>query len=90
MCRDDKKRDPLPQESASLEEVADFWGAHDTTDYIDAFVDADVTFDISRRHYEVGVREDTFELLTKHAVSLNIPMQKIVDEALRKDLVSTP
>jgi len=88
MCHNDKKRDPLPHESASLEEVADFWGTHDTIDYADAFVDADVTFDISCRHYEVEVQKDTFELLAKRAVSLNIPVRKIIDEALRKDLVS--
>ncbi len=42
MGQENKKRDPLPDESSSLMDVADFWSAHDTTDYADAFVDADV------------------------------------------------
>ena len=88
MGHDDKDRDPLPDESASLEEVADFWATHDTTEYADAFVDVNVTFDIKQRHYQVEVQKDTFELLAKRAASLNMPVQKIIDEALRKELVS--
>jgi len=32
MSHDDKDRDPLPDESASLEEIASFWATHDTTE----------------------------------------------------------
>jgi hypothetical protein len=88
MRHDNKKRDPLPDESSSLEEIAEFWSTHDTTDYADAFVDVNVTFDIRKRHYQVDVQKDTFELLAKRAASLNMPVQKIIDEALRKELVS--
>jgi len=88
MRPDNKKRDALPNNSASLEEVADFWATHDTTEYADAFVDVNVTFDIRKRHYQVEIQKDTFELLTKRAASLNMPVQKIIDEALRKELVS--
>ncbi|QCQ22332.1 CopG family antitoxin [Desulfoglaeba alkanexedens] len=90
MRHSDKERDPLPDESASLEEVADFWATHDTTEYADAFVDVDATFDIRERHYQVEVQKDTFELLAKRAASLNMPVQKIIDEALRKELISAP
>jgi hypothetical protein len=88
MRHDNKKRDPLPDESASLEEIADFWATHDTTEYAEAFVDVNVTFDIKQRHYQVEIQKDTFELLAKRAASLNMPVQKIIDEALRKELAS--
>ena len=88
MRHDNKKRDPLPDKSASLEEIADFWATHDTTEYADAFVDVNVTFDIKQRHYQVEVQKDIFELLAKRAASLNMPVQKIIDEALRKELAS--
>ncbi len=90
MGHDDKDRDPLPDKTASLEEVADFWASHDTTEYADAFMDANVTFDIRQRHYQIDVPKDTFELLERRAASLNMPVQKIIDEALRKELVSAP
>jgi len=86
MRHDNKKRDPLPDESASLEEIADFWAKHDTTEHADAFVDVNVTFDIKQRHYQVEIQKDTFELLAKRAAFLNMPVQKIIDEALRKEL----
>jgi len=88
MRHDHKKRDPLPDKSASLEELADFWATHDTAEYADAFVDVNVTFDIKQRHYQVDIQKDTFELLAKRAAFLNMPVQKIIDEALRKELVS--
>ncbi len=51
MKHKDRALDPLPDESASLQEIADFWDTHDTTDYEDAFVTVDAEFDIRRRHY---------------------------------------
>jgi hypothetical protein len=90
MGHDDKDRDPLPDETASLEDVADFWATHDTTEYADAFVDVKVTFDIRKRHYQVDVQKDTFELLAKRAAAVNMPVERIIDEALRKELVSAP
>jgi len=32
-----KRVEPIPEEFASYEEAAEFWDAHDTTDYPDAF-----------------------------------------------------
>jgi hypothetical protein len=29
-----KKTDPVPKEFSSYEEAAEFWGTHDTTDYL--------------------------------------------------------
>ena len=89
MRHGDKERDPLPDESATEDEVADFWDTHDTTDYADAFIDADVSFDIRRRRYEIEVQEDMFELLAKRAELLNKPVAKIVEDALRRELVGS-
>ena len=86
---DDRGRDPLPGESATVDDVAEFWDAHDTMDYEDAFTDADVTFDIRRRRYEIEVREDTFALLARRAASLDEPIAKLVDDVLRKEIVGS-
>ena len=87
MSPGDRDRDPLPDASASVDDVAEFWDTHDTTDYEDAFIDTDVTFDIRRRRYEVEVQEDTFVLLTRRAASLNQPVAKLIEDALRKEAV---
>ncbi len=82
-------RDPLPGESASIEEIAEFWDTHDTTDYEDAFVPADVEFDIGSHHFEVEVREDIFEALRKRSARLRSPVEVILDGLLRKELLTT-
>jgi hypothetical protein len=61
---------------------------HDTTEYADAFVDVNVTFDIKQRHYQEEIQKEIFELLAQRAPSLNMPVQKIIDEVLGKELVS--
>ncbi len=87
MQHNDHGRDPLPDESASLQEIADFWDSHDTTDYEDAFVTADAEFDIRRRHFEVEVKEDVFQALRHRAARLSVPVDEILDQLLRKDLL---
>ena len=89
MKLDDRGRDSLPGESATVDDVAEFWDTHDTMDYEEAFTDADVTFDIRRRRYEVEVREDTFALLAKRAASLDEPIAKLVDDVLRRAVVGS-
>ena len=43
-----KKRDPLPEHFASLEEAAEFWETHDSADYNEYFTPVDVEVDIER------------------------------------------
>ena len=44
-----KSRDPLPEHFASLEEAAEFWDTHDSSDYEEYFVDVDVEVDLKTR-----------------------------------------
>ncbi len=87
MQHNDRDRDPLPDESASLQEVAEFWDNHDITDYNDAFVTVDAEFDIRRRHFEIEVREDVFQALRQRASNLSVPVEEFLDQLLRKDLI---
>jgi len=89
MNHGDRKRDPLPDESATNDELSDFWDTHGTTASVGAFTDADVTFDIRRRRYETVVQEPMFELLAQRAASLDRPVASIVEDALRQKLVGS-
>jgi len=44
-----EKREPIPDEFASCEEAAEFWDTHDTTDYPEAFSDAEIGVDLNGR-----------------------------------------
>lgn len=87
MQRQEEERDPLPDESASLEEIAEFWGSHDTTDYEDDFATVAAEFDIRKRHYEVEVREDVFQALRQRSSRLQTSVEEILDQMLRRELL---
>jgi predicted DNA binding CopG/RHH family protein len=82
----DKKIDPLPDEFASLEEAAEFWDTHDTTDYPEAFEDVEMEVELKTRHYEVEVEADLFALLREEAKKNGVPVKRLVSELLRKQL----
>ncbi len=77
-------KDPLPPEGASLEEIAAFWDEHDTTDYPDAFVSADATFDIRHKHYEIEIREDVYQAAQQRSEKERISMSDLIDAVLRE------
>lgn len=83
----DEERDPLLDESASLEEVAEFWDTHDTADYEDAFVTVDAEFDLKQRHFEVELKEDVFNALRQRAARLHVTVDDMLDDLLRNDLL---
>lgn len=83
----ERARDPLPDESASMEEIAEFWDTHDTTDYEDAFETVEAEFDLRKRHFEVEVKEDVFQALRARAERLRVPVEEILDNLLRNDLL---
>ena len=43
MARNRVARDPLPDDSATIEELAEFWELHDVTDYDDILTSVDMT-----------------------------------------------
>jgi hypothetical protein len=55
MKKKGKKVDPIPDKFASYEEAGEFWDTHDTTDYLDVFVDADVEVRLKGRRFEIDI-----------------------------------
>lgn len=89
MKRDGKSRDPLPSRTASAEEVGAFWDTHDTTDYEDVFVTVDAEFDLRRRRYEVEIREDIYQAARERSEIQHVPVDEVIDEVLRRQLLAT-
>lgn len=87
MSHTDPARDPLPSESASLAEIAEFWDTHDTTDYADAFVTVDAEFDIRACRHEVEIKDDVYEAASRRSAALHIPVAQLIDGVLRKSLI---
>lgn len=84
MSSKEKLVDPIPAEFASYEEAANFWDAHDTTDYSDIFEVVPVQADLKRRHFEVEVDEDLIRVLAPRAHERGIAVGRLVNEMLRE------
>jgi len=51
MSENKKRRDPIPESFASIEEAAEFWDSHSTADYEDQMRDV---------HFDVNIQQRTF------------------------------
>lgn len=49
------KREPIPEHFKSAEEAGSFWDVHDLAEYWDQTKKADLTFNLKRRHYLIGI-----------------------------------
>lgn len=81
-----KALDPIPEEFASYEEAAAFWDTHDTTDYPEAFTTVPVKAELRRRRYEVEIEQELLGVLRKQASKKKIPMKRLVNDMLRRQL----
>ena len=79
--------DPLPENFASIEEAAEFWETHDTTNYPDAFRDVELgAAELRQRHYEVEIEPDLLDLLRERAQIAGISISSVVSSIVRKQL----
>ena len=56
-----KVSDPIPETFATEKEAGEFWDTHSLADYEEFLEPADLTFEITKRTFEVQVSEDVFE-----------------------------
>ena len=76
--------DPIPEEFASYEEAAEFWDAHDTTDYPDSFETVEAQTELKTRRFEVEIDADLMPVLSKQAQSRGVKVSRLVSEMLRE------
>ncbi|HBB94237.1 MAG TPA: hypothetical protein DC054_02505 [Blastocatellia bacterium] len=81
-----KRRDPLPEQFASLEEAAEFWDTHDSGDYDEYFVSVDCKVELKKRSLQIdGV---LYEKLQSLARKKRIPPDTLVNRWIREKLRS--
>ena len=81
-----KAIDPIPDEFASYEEAAEFWDAHDTTDYPESFETVPVQAKLETRRFEVEIDADLMPDLSKQAQSRGVKVSRLVSEMLREKM----
>jgi CopG antitoxin of type II toxin-antitoxin system len=58
-----KGRDPLPEHFGNAEEAAEFWDAHDSTDYEEYMSEADCRVSVKRRAYMISLDGELYRKL---------------------------
>ena len=83
-----KQIDPIPEKFASYEEAAEFWDAHDTTDYPDAFRTVAVEAKFRKRHYEIEIDADVVRTLQRLAQQKGVTLSYLASNLLRQLIIS--
>ncbi|MGH9847533.1 MAG: CopG family antitoxin [Blastocatellia bacterium] len=74
-----RKRDPLPEHFASLEEAAEFWDTHDSADYEEFMRDVECKVDLKSRQYLISLDGDLFRKVSSIAQAKGISSETLVN-----------
>lgn len=83
-----KPVDPLPEEFASLEEAAEFWDTHDTTDYEEFMRDVEFEVDLKARTHLLPIEGSIYDEVRAIAKKKRIPADKLVSRWIKEKLRS--
>ena len=83
-----KKRDPLPEHFASLEEAAEFWDTHDTVDYEEFMRDVEFDVDLKPRTHLVTIEGRVYDRVRAVAKKRRVPIDKLVSRWIEEKLRS--
>jgi len=83
---DKNKIEPTPDNFESYEAAAEFWDAHDTTDYLDEFRTVEANTELRARHFEVEIDESVAKVLQTQAKAQGVNMDDLASHLLRQQL----
>ncbi|MBM3238106.1 hypothetical protein FJZ31_17585 [Candidatus Poribacteria bacterium] len=75
------KRDPIPENFASIEEAADFWETHSLADYWD--VTKEVHFDVNLKP---RIDEDILQKVKKIASQNGVSVETLINQWLKEKI----
>jgi len=85
--RKERKVEEIPEEFKTYEEAAEFWDAHDSTNYKHLLEEVKMEVDIQKRHYLIEIDKDTAKVLHENAQRKGISASSLASEILQKQLV---
>ncbi|MBI5029162.1 MAG: hypothetical protein HZB51_01445 [Chloroflexi bacterium] len=86
MAKNKKRRDPIPQNFKSVEELQEFWDTHSIADYDDVFQDAHFDVDLRSRTNLVAVEPTLMQELVKRSHAMGVSTETLVNLWLSKQL----
>jgi len=79
MDENNQKRDPIPDESATIEEIIAFWDVHSTADYEDEMEDVDMEIDVHEEVYIVRLVPELAGLIGRKAKARGVTTETLVN-----------
>lgn len=81
-------RDPIPDASANVEAIIQFWDTHSTADYEDEMEDVPFEFDLQEEVYTVALVPDLVDLLASKAKAKGVATETLVNLWLAQRLAA--
>lgn len=84
MQKNNRKREPIPDQFASIEEAAEFWDTHDLTDYEDVWHHVDFKVKLRRKsHLQVELEPQIANEFAKRARAKKMRLDALVNRVLK-------
>ncbi len=83
-----KKRDPIPESFASIEEAADFWDRHDFADYADQLREVRFKADLQRRTYLTALEPELAKKVSAYAATQGVGSETLINIWLTERLTA--
>ena len=74
-----KKRDPMPDETADIETIIAFWDTHSTADYEDEMEDVDFEIDLQEEIYVVRLIPELADIIGRNAKARGMSTETLVN-----------
>lgn len=88
MARNNKKRDPIPDQFNSVEQAAEFWDSHDLADYWDLTREVEFEVDIQRRVFLTTLESGLAKRLTECARRQGLSTETLINVWLSEKLAA--
>lgn len=74
-----KKRDPMPDETADIEKVIAFWDTHSTADYDDEMEDVEFEIDLQEEIFIVRLIPELADIIGRNAKARGVSTETLVN-----------
>lgn len=88
MDKNETRRDPLPDSSASLNELIEFWDNHSTADYEDETEKVNFAIDLQGEGYTVALVPELVDRLEYQAKARGVTTETLVNLWLAERLMA--
>ncbi len=76
---ENNKRDPIPNETADIDEIIAFWDVHSTADYEDEMEDVEFEIDLQEEIYVVRLTPELAGIIGRKAKARGVSTETLVN-----------